>query len=51
MSNEVIHVSDRDFTQAVLGPDLPVLVDFWADWCSLDSVQVGLATPGLQVLA
>jgi thioredoxin 1 len=26
-------VADADFEQAVLGADVPVLVDFWASWC------------------
>ena len=33
MSDNVIHVNDREFAQGVLDSDLPVLVDFWADWC------------------
>lgn len=27
-------VSDADFDAAVLGAREPVLVDFWADWCT-----------------
>src|SRR5512143_375941 len=33
MSQNVIHVSDADFDQQVLGADKPILVDFWAEWC------------------
>lgn len=34
MNNKnVIHVTDADFDQAVLGSDKPILVDFWAEWC------------------
>ena len=28
-----VAVTDAEFEQAVLKSDLPVLVDFWADWC------------------
>ena len=28
-----VAVTDAEFEQEVLGADLPVLVDFWADWC------------------
>ena len=34
MSNEIIvHLSDASFEQDVLKSDIPVLVDYWAEWC------------------
>ena len=29
----VSHVAEESFQSDVLGSDLPVLVDFWAEWC------------------
>ena len=29
-----IAVTDSDFQQEVLDADMPVLVDFWAEWCA-----------------
>ncbi len=29
----VIEATDANFQQEVLDSDLPVLVDFWAEWC------------------
>ena len=34
MSSELIkHTSDASFDVDVLGSDMPVLVDYWAEWC------------------
>ena len=33
MSKHIIHVSDDSFEREVLKSDVPVLVDYWAEWC------------------
>ena len=33
MSKNVTNVTDGDFDSQVLQSDLPVLVDYWAEWC------------------
>lgn len=30
---DIAHVTDNSFESDVLGSDLPVLVDYWAEWC------------------
>lgn len=34
MSEHLIDVNDKSFETTVLESQLPVLVDFWAEWCN-----------------
>lgn len=33
MSELVLHVTEKNFQTEVLESSVPVIVDFWADWC------------------
>ena len=33
MSDNIINVTDSTFEQEVLSSDIPVLLDYWAEWC------------------
>lgn len=33
MSENITHVSDDTFEEDVLKSDMPVLIDYWAEWC------------------
>ncbi|MES9963917.1 MAG: thioredoxin TrxA [Candidatus Sedimenticola sp. 20ELBAFRAG] len=33
MSEQIVHVTDDSFEAEVLQSGLPVLIDYWAEWC------------------
>ena len=33
MSDQIVYTSDASFQTDVLNSDVPVLVDYWAEWC------------------
>jgi thioredoxin 1 len=44
---EPIHVTDASFEQSVMNSSLPVVVDFWAPWCT----PCRMVAPTLEKLA
>jgi len=33
VSDKIVHVTDDSFEQDVIKSEVPVLVDYWAEWC------------------
>lgn len=33
MSSDIVYLTDDSFEQDVLQSEIPVLVDYWAEWC------------------
>lgn len=45
--SDIIHVTDDTFAEVVLKSELPVLLDYWAEWCG----PCKMIAPVLDVLA
>ncbi len=46
-SENVLEITDENFSDEVLSSDVPVLVDFWAEWCQ----PCRMLTPTIEAIA
>lgn len=47
MADNLFHTADATFEKDVLNSDIPVIVDFWAEWC----MPCRMIAPALEDLA
>lgn len=47
MSEDIVNVSDTTFEEEVMKSELPILLDFWAEWCA----PCHMVVPTLEYLA
>ena len=33
MNDSVLHLTDNDFNETIENAEVPILVDYWAEWC------------------
>ena len=47
MGNQILHLNDQTFAEAVESNSTPILVDFWAEWC----MPCRMLTPTIDAVA